>query len=82
MCIRDFMITNVIPWFGGMIASIVALVFIWQVFTYPSKDERMASKGYVEVPIINDGRTMVFMWVPTNSTEYEYYLRSITEKSK
>lgn len=47
----------------------------------PSTDEKMAEKGYVRI-VVNDGVSRVgqWVWVPSNSTEYKLYLKSLAEK--
>lgn len=66
------------------IAAFVVCFFLYGVYLLiiaPSADEKMAEKGYVRI-VVNDGVSRVgqWVWVPSNSTEYKLYLKSLTEK--
>lgn len=56
---------------------------IHDIIMSPSKDEEMADKGYVMVPVeIRTSRSTNYIWVPSNSTEYKLYLSKLLSEEK
>lgn len=57
--------------------AIMAIFYgIYKLIESPSKDEVMASKGYVKIPIQHYSKSYnEWIYVPENSTEYKEFLK-------